>query len=121
MARPAWVLRLVGPVASALPARSSSASRIVHELVKRGAYVAVLDMNVELGERIEMELKGLVIFVQCDVRSEADVVAAIARVDEKWAAKAVGGVIHCGGVAMVGKVRFCPIPHLRALRADAAR
>ncbi|KAL8286906.1 hypothetical protein RQP46_003912 [Phenoliferia psychrophenolica] len=75
----------------------------VHELVKKGAYVAVLDMNVEAGERLEKELNGLVKFVRCDVRSEDDVVGAIAKVDEKWGARAVGGVVHCGGIARVGK------------------
>ncbi|KAL8292815.1 hypothetical protein RQP46_000509 [Phenoliferia psychrophenolica] len=75
----------------------------VHELVKRGAYVAVLDMDEELGERIEMELKELVIFIRCDVRSEEDVIGAIATVDKKWGTRAVGGVVHCGGVGMAGK------------------
>lgn len=65
----------------------------------------MLDMDEEKGERIEMELRELVIFIRTDVRSEEDVVAAIAKVDEKWGARAVGGVVHCGGVGMAGKVR----------------
>lgn len=84
----------------------------MHELVKRGAYVAVLDMNAELGERIEMELStSLVTFCLTDVRSEEDVVAAIAKVDKKWGSRAVGGVVHCGGVGMAGKVRMPSCEH----------
>jgi NAD(P)-dependent dehydrogenase (short-subunit alcohol dehydrogenase family) len=37
----------------------------VHELVKQGGYVAVLDMNEETGARVEMEMKEVVIFFKC--------------------------------------------------------
>ncbi|KAM0749752.1 NAD(P)-binding protein [Meredithblackwellia eburnea MCA 4105] len=75
----------------------------VHELVKRGAYVSVLDLNEELGERIEMELKEVVIFNKCDVTKEEDIIKAIAETDKKWGDRLVGGVVHCGGVGMAGK------------------
>ncbi|KAI5479699.1 hypothetical protein MNV49_002958 [Pseudohyphozyma bogoriensis] len=75
----------------------------VRAIVKEGGYVAVLDMDVEGGEKIEMELKELVKFVRCDVRSEDDVAAAIKSIDKVWGDRKVGGVVHCGGVGMVGK------------------
>lgn len=77
--------------------------------MKRGGYVAVLDLNEELGQRVEMELKEVTLFVRCDVRSEEDVVRTIKEVDLKWGTKGVGGLVHCGGVGMAGKVRpFLP-------------
>lgn len=76
----------------------------VRELVKRGAFVAVLDYSEENGEKVQQELAECVCFVRCDVRSEEDVKEAIKVVDAQWKGKQVGGVIHCGGVGMAGKV-----------------
>lgn len=53
-----------------------------------------------------MELKELVVFCNADVRSEDDIRKAIAKIDRKWPSRTVGGLIHCGGVGMAGKVRF---------------
>ena len=81
----------------------------VHALLARGAYVAVLDLSEETGERVVKDLsvgegQGRVMFAKCDVRSEEDVQAAIKRVTEEWKGKLVGGVVHCGGIGMAGKV-----------------
>lgn len=97
----------------------------VHELVKLGAYVAgewaratsatswssflvsaVLDFDEEAGEKVAKLLQDCVIFCKCDVRSEEDVKKAIKAVDTKWKGKKIGGVVHCGGVGMAGKVSF---------------
>ncbi|ORY88170.1 hypothetical protein BCR35DRAFT_277220 [Leucosporidium creatinivorum] len=75
----------------------------VHELVKLGAYVAVLDFDEEAGEKVAKLLQACVIFCKCDVRSEEDVKKAIKAVDTKWKGKKIGGVVHCGGVGMAGK------------------
>lgn len=75
----------------------------VHEIVRLGGYVAVLDMNIEAGERIAMELPELVLFSQSDITSEEDVLKAIARTDHKWPTRTVGGLVHCGGIGMAGK------------------
>ncbi|KAK4701752.1 hypothetical protein P7C70_g4476, partial [Phenoliferia sp. Uapishka_3] len=75
----------------------------VHKLAKLGAYVALLDMNSELGESVAEGLREHAQFVRCDVRSEEHVEAAIAFIDKTWGEKPVGGVVHCGGVGMVGK------------------
>lgn len=61
-------------------------------------------MNIEAGERIAMELPELVLFSQSDITSEEDVLKAIARTDHKWPTRTVGGLVHCGGIGMAGKV-----------------
>lgn len=81
----------------------------VHHLSSLGAFVAILDMSTDAGEALEKELgSDKATFVRCDVRSEEDVVEAIRVVDTKWGSKAVGGVVHCGGIGMAGKVRSLP-------------
>lgn len=63
-------------------------------IVESGGKVVLADVQVEAGEKLAAELKGL--FVKCDVTSEADATATIA------AAVAIGalrGLINCAGVA----------------------
>lgn len=87
----------------------------MHHLVSLNAFVAILDMSTEAGEALEQELGSeRTTFVRCDVRSEEDVVEAIRVVDLKWGTKAVGGVVHCGGIGMAGKV--CASPPLSKAR-----
>lgn len=70
---------------------------------QRGAYVAILDMNVEAGEAIARDIGERATFFRCDVRSEEDVNSAITAVDTLWGLeRTVGGVVHCGGVGMAG-------------------
>lgn len=76
----------------------------VHEIVRLGGYVAVLDYDQEAGERVVQLLQSCVLFCKCDVRSEEDVKKAIKVVADKWKGKKIGGVVHCGGVGMAGKV-----------------
>ncbi|GAA5908731.1 hypothetical protein JCM6882_008188 [Rhodosporidiobolus microsporus] len=42
-------------------------------------------------------------FTRCDVGNEESVDAAIEAVKKHWPGKRWGGVVHCGGVGMVGK------------------
>jgi hypothetical protein len=72
----------------------------------------VLDLNEELGRKIEALLKETALFVNCDVSSEEDVLKAIKAVDEKWGNKKVGGVVNCEGVGMIGKVSHDVYCHL---------
>lgn len=64
-------------------------------------------MNIEKGEIVSAELGPRTMFINCDVRNEEEVIAAIAQVDKKWGDKPVGGLVHCGGIGMVGKVSVC--------------
>lgn len=68
---------------------------------QRGAYVAILDLNVEAGERIAKGIGAKALFVKCDTSSEQSVEAAIAASDSAFGDRAVGGVVHCAGVGSV--------------------
>lgn len=68
-------------------------------LAAKGAKVAILDLNAELGEKVAGEIGG--VFVDCDVTSADGVGAAIEQ-----AAKAHGAariVINCAGVGTPAK------------------
>lgn len=68
-------------------------------------------MNVEAGQQIAKEIGSKALFVKCDVRSEEDMNAAIAKIDEVWGHLPLGGVIHAGGVGATAKVSLST-PHL---------
>lgn len=68
-----------------------------------GAYIAILDVQEGPGQALASSLGARAVFARCDVRSEEDVSAAIEVVQSKWGGKRVGGLVHCGGVGMVGK------------------
>jgi enoyl-[acyl-carrier-protein] reductase (NADH) len=55
---------------------------------------------------------------RCDVRNEDDVKKAIAGVDKKWKDRKIGGVVHCGGVGMAGKVRLSLSPRSKPTNAE---
>lgn len=76
----------------------------VADLVRRGAYVGLLDFDEEAGKKIELQFGGCVLFSQCDVRDEEGVQKALDEVKAKWPQKKLVGVVHCGGVGMAGKV-----------------
>lgn len=77
------------------------------QLVRLGALVLALDFNEETGAGVEAELgRDKVLFVRCDVKEEEDVVQALKAMEDKWSGKQLGGVVHCGGVGMAGKVRL---------------
>lgn len=61
----------------------------------------------------------VVSFQKCDVRSEEDVLKAIAAIDKKWPKLQTGGLVHCGGVGMAGKVGLVPFnPECRRQGAE---
>lgn len=49
-------------------------------------------------------------FVECDVRDEEGVKGAIEKVEGRWGAgglgREVGGLVHCAGIGMAGKVSW---------------
>ena len=62
-----------------------------------GAYVAILDLNVEAGERIAAAAGPKAIFVECNVTSEEEMDAAIIAATTAFGDKVTGGVVHAGG------------------------
>lgn len=69
-----------------------------------GVSIALLDLNEEAGEQVAAQQKDAK-FWRCDVGDEENVKAALKGVREHWKGKHWGGVVHCGGVGMAGKVR----------------
>lgn len=45
-----------------------------------------------------------VVFQRCDVRSTEDIEQAIQKSKSAWPQKTIGGLVHCAGVSMTGKV-----------------
>ncbi|SPO26752.1 related to 3-hydroxyacyl-CoA dehydrogenase [Ustilago trichophora] len=85
------------------------AATAVH-LHNLGAYVAIMDLNLDAGIQLAERLnsgsgsgeKRAAAF-EVDVCSEDDVSAAIAGSDKLWPKIPVGGCVNCGGVGMAGK------------------
>jgi NAD(P)-dependent dehydrogenase (short-subunit alcohol dehydrogenase family) len=78
-------------------------------LAARGASVVIADMQTEKGEAVAKEIGGA--FVKCDVSSEADGQAVVAR------ATALGklmGLVNCAGIAPAEKTVGKNGPHALA-------
>jgi len=79
----------------------------VRHLHEAGAHVTIADVNPEKGEALAVELG--IPFVQCDVREEAEVQAAVDK-----AAEAPGGLriaVSCAGTGIPIKVASSRGPH----------
>ncbi|EPQ26886.1 uncharacterized protein PFL1_05521 [Pseudozyma flocculosa PF-1] len=93
---------------------------LLHSL---GAYVGILDLDLDRAEKLAAQLNATTASAlpgnssttgqgnapraaafRVDVCSEEDVVAALAGCDRLWTDVPVGGVVNCGGVGMAGKV-----------------
>ncbi|GAA6017795.1 hypothetical protein JCM10207_000504 [Rhodosporidiobolus poonsookiae] len=86
-------------------------------LLERGAYVAALDIREPPSGSFSPASSGSaftngapesssserVYFVECDVGDDESVDRAVSAVKAKWEGRKWGGVVHCGGVGMVGK------------------
>lgn len=76
------------------------------DLVKAGAYVALLDLNAEAGERITKEFGDKSIFFETDVSDTSSVEAAV-NGSVEWAKRTgrpIGGVVAAAGVGSAAKV-----------------
>jgi NAD(P)-dependent dehydrogenase (short-subunit alcohol dehydrogenase family) len=73
-----------------------------------GAYISLLDINSENGERVLKELgNDRARFFECDVRNSESIKAAVEGT-AKWAeetGKEIGGIVAAAGVGNPGKVR----------------
>ena len=73
-------------------------------LHSKGAYVALLDLNLDAAQALEKKLGSERSHAyQIDVCSEEDVINAIKSCDEKWPNVIPGGLLNAGGVGMAGK------------------
>jgi NAD(P)-dependent dehydrogenase (short-subunit alcohol dehydrogenase family) len=77
-----------------------------HMLASAGAKVVLADVQVEAGQALAAELKG--VFVKCDVTSEAD---GKAVVEAATALGTLRGLINCAGVAPAIKTVGKDGPH----------
>lgn len=71
-------------------------------LIEKGANVVILDINEAVGKEKQSELGERCRFIQTNVTSEENVLAAIAMAKETFGG--VHGVVNAAGVAIVGKV-----------------
>lgn len=76
------------------------------DLVKAGAWVALLDLNAEAGEKITKEFGDKSIFFETDVSDTSSVEAAVKGSVEwvKKTGKPIGGVVAAAGVGGAAKV-----------------
>lgn len=78
----------------------------VKDLLSQGAYVSVLDLNEENGQRVVKELGNKAKFSQCDVTDSGSIKAAIDGTIEwiKSTGADLGGCVAAAGVGFPGKV-----------------
>jgi 3-hydroxyacyl-CoA dehydrogenase/3-hydroxy-2-methylbutyryl-CoA dehydrogenase len=74
----------------------------VIELVKKGARVAIVDVDAEKGEKLAANIGANAIFVKTDVTSEADVRQVIQNTINAFGK--INVVINCAGVVNPGKL-----------------
>lgn len=101
-------------------------------LLSRGAFVAVLDLNPPSPGLFDPSPSSAFTngapeakekrweYVECDVGDEESVDAAVEIVKKAFGGKKWGGVVHCGGVGMAGKVRTVSLLSLLVGRGGAS-
>ena len=75
-----------------------------------GARVVICDLASSAGASIAAELGSNVVFSPCDVTSEADVLAAMAKAESTWG-KPVNVAINCAGIATAARAISKKGPH----------
>jgi 3-hydroxyacyl-CoA dehydrogenase / 3-hydroxy-2-methylbutyryl-CoA dehydrogenase len=74
----------------------------VLELVKRGARVAIVDINTALGEKFADACGGKAIFTGADVTSETDIRLALKKIIETFGK--INVAVNCAGIPNPGKI-----------------
>jgi NAD(P)-dependent dehydrogenase (short-subunit alcohol dehydrogenase family) len=92
-------MKIDGIAAVVTGAGSGLGEATARELARRGAKVAVLDRDVEKGERVAAEIGG--IFCEADVTSDDKVAAAFAKARAAHGQERV--LVNCAGVANAAK------------------
>lgn len=82
----------------------------IMELVKKGARAAIVDVDVEKGEKLAVAMGANAIFIKTDVTNETDVREAIQKAIDAFGK--INVVINCAGVVNPGKLigRKGPLP-----------
>ena len=81
---------------------SGLGAAVVKDMTENGAKAAILDFDVENGEKLALELGDKVIFCKTDVTDAASVKSAIDRTMEAFGA--IHFAVNCAGVASPKKV-----------------
>jgi len=79
-------------------------------LVKKGAKVAIVDMDSAKGEKLAGTIGANAIFVNADITSEADIRQALGKIIDTFGK--INVAVNCAGIATPGKIlgRKGPLP-----------
>jgi NAD(P)-dependent dehydrogenase (short-subunit alcohol dehydrogenase family) len=91
-------------------AASGLGEATARRLAELGAHVVVADLNAERGEPVAREIGGR--FVRCDVASETDAAAAVAKALEAFGA--LHGLVNCAGIGPAERTLGRNGPHALA-------
>ena len=100
-------MQIEGKSAAIIGGASGLGQATARALAKAGAKVAIWDMNEALGEQVAAEVGGA--FCRCDVTSEGDVTAALARTIETVGRPRV--LVNCAGTGIGVKTTSRGKPH----------
>jgi len=91
-----------------------------HDLHAAGAYIALLDINAEAGERTVKEFGERAKFFEVDVRNTESISKAVEGTMEwvKQTGREIGGVVAAAGVGLPAKVIY--YSHINFLKRLAA-
>lgn len=99
-------------VANMMPRASGLGRACVEDICAKGGYVAILDMNEELGQEVVKEIGGgKTKFFEANVLETKSISAAVngALAWSKETGKEIGGVVAAAGVSTPAKVSPVPL------------
>ena len=99
----------MGTFADMIPRASGLGRSCVEDIVAKGGYVAILDMNEDLGQEVVKEIGGgKTKFFEANVLETESIAAAVkgALAWSKETGKEIGGVVAAAGVSTPAKVSF---------------
>ena len=104
-----------------MPRASGLGRACVEDIVAKGGYVAILDMNEDLGQEVVKEIGGVKTKIfETNVLETESIAAAVkgALAWSKETGKDIGGVVAAAGVSTPAKVSFiitCNLVHLSSV------
>lgn len=105
----------MGILANLMPRASGLGRACVEAIVANGGYVAILDMNEDLGQEVVKEIGGgKTKFFEVNVLETENIAAAVNGVLawSKATGKEIGGVVAAAGVSTPAKVSFITTRYL---------